>query len=82
MKYKVDGIDACKPINELLNHFINNEYKIINQSVTDYHFNELLFELTPTDSKIDFNTININGIKKHDDKTFVCDCHWSRIVIG
>ena len=81
MKHIVDGIEACEPINKLINILIKNGYIINSQTVSDYHFKELLFELTSQNSKTDNNNINIDCIKKHDDKTFVCDCHWSRVII-
>lgn len=75
---QVDKIAACKPIETLVNTLLKKGFAIAETKISDYHFHELSFILKGKyTSEIDH--ISHLKIKKLDDATFTCLCHWSTV---
>lgn len=86
-KFLAENIEACEPVNELLNKLISLGFDISKSIASDYHFKEVYFslKLKNKDARInmaDLNDINIENIEKLSDKKFCCKCHWSIIEIN
>lgn len=79
IKFSAENIEACQPVNELLNMLISLGFECKESKVSDYHFNELYFLLKPKGDDIEVNTenIKIENIEILSDKKFCCKCHWS-----
>lgn len=82
-KFVAENIEACEPVNELLNKLTALGFGISKSKDSDYHFKEVYFSLKPIDknnypAQID---INIPNIEKLSDKKFCCKCHWSIVEI-
>jgi len=45
---KIDDIEVCQPITELVSFLIKNDYTIIEQKVADYHFHEVIIKMKKT----------------------------------
>lgn len=71
----------CKPIEILLDTLINNGFKVIESKVSDFHFHEVFIRLKGENANA-IKKIDIDKIKKVDNKTFSCECHWSIVEIN
>lgn len=86
-KFIAENIEACEPVNELLNKLISAGFDINKSIASDYHFKEVYFSLKPKNKDAGINTvdvkdINIENIEKLSDKKFCCKCHWSIVEIN
>lgn len=81
MKFKVENIEACEPINSLLSDLISKGLQIEMSKIGDQHFNELYFLLKSNNGKFNSEEIQIDKIGIKDSKTFYCVCHWSIVEI-
>jgi hypothetical protein len=82
-KFSAENIEACEPVNELLNKLISLGFSIDKSKASDYHFNEVYFSLKPN-KDIDSEKIkdfSINNIERISNKKFCCKCHWSIVEI-
>lgn len=84
MKFKVENIEACEPVNELLTFLQTLQFRILQSRISDYHFNELYFLMDA--QKRDINDENldvrIDKIGRHSDRIFFCECHWSIVELS
>lgn len=78
---EVSGIIVCKPIQDLLDILITKGAKVEKAELSDYHFKELSFVVKFENTLKDIDGICIDNIEKHDDNTFFCKCHWSKVLI-
>jgi hypothetical protein len=77
----VSGIIPCKPIQDLLDVLISNGAKVEKAEISDFHFKELSFVVKFESMLKNIDGISIDNIEKHDDSTFFCKCHWSKVLI-
>jgi hypothetical protein len=78
MNIIIDNCPACPPVNRLVENLLFKGFKIAEQKLSDFHFQELYFKLKgPLSSlqDIDSSGFNIEGTK------FICQCHWSTIEV-
>ena len=78
---EVSGITPCKPIQDLLDILISKGAKVEKAEISDFHFKELSFVVKFESLQKDIDGISIDNIEKHDDSTFFCKCHWSKVFI-
>ena len=71
----VDECPVCEPIKKALGFLVNNNFEIIEQKVSDYHFHELYFKLKGEEIDVPV----IENITQHSDSKLTCKCHWSSI---
>jgi len=77
-KIFVDDCPACEPVNRLIYELKKHKFRLTEQRLEDYHFQQLYFKLTGNLNFLD--KISAEGFSKIDHK-FICDCHWSTIEI-
>lgn len=77
---RIDDIEVCSPIAELILFLINNNFTVIEQRVADYHFHEVIVRMKGNNS-VNVNDINIDKINQPTPGVFCCDCHWSCVKI-
>lgn len=75
---KIDGIEVCQPITELISFLLKNDFTIIEQRVADYHFHEVMIKMKKSTS---VNVVDINKISQPKPGVFCCECHWSSVII-
>ena len=73
----VDECPVCEPIKKTLDFLIDNNFEIIQEKVSDYHFHELYFRLKGKDIDIPV----IENITQHSESKLTCECHWSSIEL-
>jgi hypothetical protein len=74
--------ELCKPIASLVEHLTMNDFVVIEQKVSDYHFHELYLKLQANDvNSFESTEISIAGIEKTDDHKYTCSCHWSTVEL-
>lgn len=76
---EVERVALCQPIKELLKRASELGYQLHTQRLTDYHFNELYFELSPASSKHELSLPD--GITEPIVGTYTCACHWSTVKL-
>ena len=81
MKFKVENIEACEPINSLLTMLHEKGFNINESKVSDYHFNELHFLMHKDNPGNDTADIKIENIICKEPHKFYCSCHWSAVII-
>ena len=74
---EVDGCPVCEPIKNALDFLLNNDFLIIEEKVSDYHFHELYFKLKGRVIDIP----SIENITQHSESKLTCECHWSAIEL-
>ena len=77
---RIDDIEVCQPITELVSFLIKNDFKIIEQKIADYHFHEVIIKMKKDSSPKAVN-ISIEKISQPKPGTFFCECHWSSVII-
>lgn len=82
MKFKVEYIDACDPINSLLTILQEKGFVIEKSNVSDYHFNELYFLMKGKHTDNDITNVNIENISMYSPDKFYCECHWSIVELN
>lgn len=75
----VDNCRACGPITQVIDALEEQGYKIKNQRLRDYHFNELHF-LMAKPGATGMPLIKVDNIREVDNM-FICNCHWSMVEI-
>jgi hypothetical protein len=74
---RVDECPVCKPINDVLEYFEDNNFSIVSEKLDDYHFHQLYFKLKG--KAIQFPIIE--KIKIHSETLLMCECHWSKVEL-
>lgn len=77
---RIDDIEVCQPITELVSFFIKNDFTIIEQKIADYHFHEVIIKMK-INSSTNALDISIEKISEPKPGVFFCECHWSRVII-
>ncbi|WP_159514029.1 MULTISPECIES: AraC family transcriptional regulator [Enterobacter] len=77
---KVDDIEVCKPITELVSFFTKNGFVILESKVSDYHFHEVFIKMK-NNSAIELDNVSFEKISQPKPGVFCCSCHWSCIKI-
>jgi len=77
---EIEGIELCKPIVELLEFLRDNDFTIIEERISDYHFHEVFIKMKNNSSKR-FDSIGIDNITQPNPDVFCCSCHWSCVAI-
>ena len=80
MIMKIDDIEVCKPITELVLFFTQHGFTILDSKVSDYHFHEVFIQMK-SNSFINYDAIKIENISQPKPGLFCCNCHWSCIKI-
>ena len=78
MNKTVDDCPVCEPVNDLIDFLENNNYKVVEEKVSDYHFHEVYFRLEGPEIEIP----QFPKISKHTNTQFVCECHWSMVELN
>ncbi|XUA20898.1 hypothetical protein ACQVA2_09135 [Citrobacter sp. OP27] len=78
---KIDNIEVCNPIVELVKLLEAYDYTIIEEKVSDYHFNEVFIKMKSNTSK-KLLYINMANITQPEQGLFCCGCHWSGVKLN
>jgi hypothetical protein len=77
MSRMIDNSEVCQPISKLLDYLEKNNYEIVEEKLSDYHFKEFYFKVKGYQIEIPvFERITIVS-----NNLFTCDCHWSIVEI-
>lgn len=76
---RIDDIEVCHLITELVSLLIKNDFTIIEKKVADYHFHEVTIKMKK--SYINMIDIAIEKINQPKPGFFCCECHWSSVII-
>lgn len=80
MIMKIDDIEVCKPITELVLFFTKHGLILLDSKISDYHFHEVFIQMK-SNSFINYDYIKIKNISQAKPGLFYCSCHWSCIKI-
>jgi len=68
----------CEPIKSAVQLLESKGFEIVSSTLRDFHFNEYEIKLESKNA-VQSLTLQIEGIEKHDEQTYYCKCHWSKI---
>jgi len=74
---EVDDCPVCEPIKNVLNFLLKNDFRIIEEKVSDYHFHELYFKLKGKEIDVPVS----DKITQHSGLKLTCECNWSLIEL-
>jgi len=77
---RIENIEVCQPIVELVKLLVRNNVTIIESRVSDYHFHEVFIRMKNNSFK-NFDDINIANITQPNQGMFCCSCHWSCVKV-
>ena len=80
MIMKIDNIEVCKPITELVLFLTQNGFVSLDSKVSDYHFHEVLIRMK-NNPLINLENVIFENISQPKPGTFCCNCHWSCVKI-
>jgi hypothetical protein len=66
----IDNIPICEPIKKVIGILENNGGQIIEEKISDYHFNELFFKIVITQH---VEIKDIEGIKMYNSNIYHCN---------
>jgi hypothetical protein len=72
-------MEICEPVNKLIRLLTDKGFTIVKNELSDYHFNEWYVEMKG--KNIVRKDIEVEGIKRFDTETFICNCHRSVLKI-
>jgi hypothetical protein len=72
-------MEKCMPIKSIIELLEQNNFKIFEEKISDYHFNEYYIKMQGKYSE-NIDKINIENITKGNNM-FICACHWSTIEL-
>jgi hypothetical protein len=75
----VERIQLCDPIKSLLFELGKRKGIITKQSLADYHFSELYFEVSNVE--MPDSIVTPQGITNPSPETYTCTCHWSTVKL-
>ena len=77
---QIEKVKVCNPIEILVDTLVKKGFEIVQSEVSDYHFHQLYFKLQGKYTD-ELEQIHMDKIKKIDDTTFSCSCHWSIVEL-
>lgn len=77
---EIDGIEVCKPIELLVKLLEKNNFTIVKETVSDYHFHEVSIIMKGKFFK-ELDNIHIDNINRVNADVFACECNWSTVKL-